>query len=208
MFHAAASYYAVDAGDYATARTEAESALDLARRTENPSAIASALLNVARSIEHDDPVRALDAFEQVLALGRAGAMQMILGLASVGVARLRSEKQERVAALEALYDAIGYAYYVGARPPVVEVIGVGVGILARVGEISTATVLAASLTQDALLAINASAHRDADLEQTFRTARASLGDEQCQRLVARGEAMSYEEVVEFALDHVRRAMSE
>lgn len=167
-----------------------------------------ATFNLARSIEHDDPVRALDAYEQAIALGRAGAAQMIIGPALVGVARLRSRMQDRVAALEALYEAISYGNYVGSRPIVVEVLGAGADILLRVGEPSTATVLAASLLQGALLAINVSSQRDAELERTLVSARQALGDEEYQRLVARGEAMSYEEVVEFVLDNVRRAMSE
>jgi hypothetical protein len=208
MFHTAASYYAVNAGDLATARAEAESALDLARRMENPSAIASALFNLARSIEHDDPVHALDAYEQTIALGRAGAMPMILGMAAVGVARLRSGMQDRVAALEALYDAISNANHVGARPPVVDILVAGVDILMRVGELSTATVLAGSLLQGTLAAINVSSQRNTELERTLITARETLGDQQCQRLVDRGTAMSYEEVVEFALDKLPGAMPE
>ena len=170
MFHTAASFYAVGADDFATARAEAESALDLARRIENPSAIASALFNLARSIEHDDPVRALDAFEQAIALGRAGAMPMIIGLALVGVARLRSRTRDRVAALEALCDAISYANYVGSRGVVVEVLGEGADILLRAGEPSTATVLAGSLLQGALLAIIVS-QRNAELDRTLVAAR-------------------------------------
>jgi predicted ATPase/class 3 adenylate cyclase len=208
MFHSAASYYAVDAGDLATARAEAESAVELARRIENPSAIASALLNLARSIEHDDPVRALDAYEQTIALGRAGAMPMILGMAGVGVARLRSEMGDRVGALEALSEAISYANYVGARPPVVEILGAGVNLLVRAAKLATATVVAASLLQGTLATINVSSQRDMELERTLTTAREALGDEQYQRLVAQGAPMSYEEVVEFALEELRRAITD
>jgi tetratricopeptide (TPR) repeat protein len=207
MFHAAASYYAAGAGDLETARTEAESALEIARRIENPSAIASAVFNLARSIEHEDPVRALDAFEQAIALGRAGGMQMIVGPALVGVARLRSRMQDRGAALEALYDAISYGNYVGSRPVVVDLLGAGADVLLRVGEPSTATVLAASLLHGALGAINVSSQRDAELDRTLVAAREVLGDEQYQRMFDRGAAMSYDEVVEFSLDEVR-AMSE
>jgi hypothetical protein len=38
------------------------------------------------------------------------------------------------------------------------------------------------------------------------SAREALGDEQYQRLFARGAAMSYEEVLEFALDQVHQAL--
>ena len=207
MFHTAASYYAMGADDLATARAQAESALDLARRIENPSAIACALFNLARSIEHDDPVRALDAVERAIALGRAGAMPIVVGMALVDVARWHSRMGDRVAALEALYDAISYANHAGSRGPVVEVLGAGAEILLRAGELSAATVLAGSLLQGALLAILVS-QRDAELKRALMAAHEGLGDEQYQRMFDRGASMSYEEVITFALDNVQRAMAE
>ena len=131
-----------------------------------------------------------------------------IGLALVGVARLRSRMHDRVAALEALYDAISYANYVGSRGIVVEVLGVGVDILLGVGELLTATVLAASLLQGPLPAMNAATWRNSELERILITAREALGDEQYQRMFDRGASMSYEEVVEFALNDVHRARAE
>jgi predicted ATPase/class 3 adenylate cyclase len=210
MFHSAASYWAVDDDDLATARAEAESALDLARRIENPSAIASGWLALARSIERDDPLGALEAFERVIALGRVGAMRMIMGPALVSVARLRSRMHDRLSALEALEEAIAYSRDVGYRPIVIEVLGPGAEILLRAGEPAAATVLAGSLLQGAFPAINAfaSSHRSAELEGALVAARDNLGPEQYERMLARGASMSYDEVVEFALDSAHRAMAE
>jgi hypothetical protein len=205
MLHCGASYWAVEAGDLATARTQAEFALDLARQLGNPSAVMSALCNLARSIEHNDPVRALDAFEQAIALGRAGATQLMMGLALVGVARLRSRIHDRPAALEALRDAIRYSNYVGFRPLVVEVLAPGAEILLRVGEHATAVVLAGSALGGTLATIMVSSERNVELERVLVTAREGLGTDQYTRLYARGEAMSYQEVVEFALEELRRA---
>jgi predicted ATPase len=207
IWHCALSYYALEGADLSTARAEAETALKLALRIENPSAIMSARYDLARSIEHDDPVRALEAYEHAIALGRAGATQLIMGPALVGVARLRSRIHDRVAALEALYDAISYSTYVGYRPVVVQILGPSAEILLRVGEPATGTVLAGSLLQGALAAIML-LQRNAELERTLMTAREALGDEQYQRMFARGASMSYEEVVEFALDNLHRAMTE
>ena len=134
-------------------------------------------------------------------------MPMIIGLALVGVARLRSRTGDRVAALEALCDAISNANYVGSRGVVVEVLGEGADILLRAGEPSTATVLAGSLLQGALLAIIVS-QRNAELDRTLVSAREGLGDEEYQRMFDRGASMSYEEVIKFALDNVQRAIAE
>ena len=208
MLHCAASFYAMGAGDLVTARAQAESALELARRMGNPSAVSSALFNLGRSIEHDDPARALDAFEQAIALGRAGATPVMIGPALVGVARLRSHMQDRRAALETLHEAISYSNDVGWRPLLAEVLGPGAEILLRVGEGATATVLVGSLLDGALAMLNLSLERNASLERALTAAREEFGDEQFGRLFTRGAGMSYEEVVEFALDQVRRAMAE
>jgi len=160
---------------------------------------------VARANEHDDPIGALDAFEQVITLGRAGAMQIIIGPALVGVARLRSRMQDPRRALEALYDALSYSDHVGYRPIVVEILGPSAEILLRVGQVELGTVLAGSLLEGALPAINVSSQR-VNLETAMDAASDALGEEQYQRLFARGAAMSYEEVLEFALEHVNEAL--
>jgi predicted ATPase len=205
MLQAAVAYYAVADDDFTTARAAAQSALELARQMENPSAIASALLNLARANQHDDPIGALDAFEQVIALGRAGAMQIIIGPALLGVARLRSRMQNPRRALEALYNALDYSDHVGYRPIVVEILGPSAEILLRVGQFELGTVLAGSLLEGALPAINASSQR-VHLENAMDAARDALGDQEYQRLFAEGAAMSYEEVLEFALNHVNNAL--
>jgi hypothetical protein len=208
MMQCVASFFAIGAGDLVTARAQAESALELARRMGNPSAMSSALFNLGRSIEHDDPARALDAFEQAIALGRAGATQMMIGPALAGVARLRSNMQDRPAALETLYEAIRYTNLVGWRPMLADVLGPGAEILLRAGEGATATVLAGSVLDGALAMLNVSLERNASLERALAAAREEFGDEQFGRLFTRGAGMSFEEVVEFALDQVRRAIAE
>jgi hypothetical protein len=69
-------------------------------------------------------------------------------------------------------------------------------------------VLAGSVLNGVLAAINVSLERNASLERALAAARADLGGEQYAQLLVRGAAMSYDEVVEFALDGVRRAMTE
>jgi hypothetical protein len=128
-------------------------------------------------------------------------MVTINGTGGVGETRVAVQ-------IEALHDAIRHGNYVGSRPVVVEVLGSGPDILLRVAEPSTATVLAGSLLQGALPAINAWAQRNAELERVLVDAREALRDEEYQRLFARGASMSYEEVVEFALDNVHRALAE
>jgi hypothetical protein len=107
-----------------------------------------------------------------------------------------------------LQEAISYTHYIGYRSLVIEVLGQGAELLLEVGEPSTATVLAGSLLEGALAAIMVSSQRNAELERTLVATRDTLGAEHYQRLFGRGASMSYEEVVEFALDNVHRAMAE
>ena len=208
MLYCAASYYAVEAGDLTTAQVEAESALRIARQIGNPSALMSGLCNLARSVAHDDPARALGAFEEAIALGRAGATELMMGVALVGVARLRALTQDRLAALEALREALLYSNHVGFRPIVVEVIGPGAEVLIHVGRMTTAVVVAGSVLQGSLAQIMVSSERNADLERLLVQVRDELGDEEYDRAFARGVAMSYEEIVDFAIAELHVAIKE
>ena len=181
-------------------------ARDIAREIDNPSANTSALLNLARSIERDDPAGALAAYEQSIALGRAGAMSLMVGVGFVGVARLRSRMDDRRRALDALYDGMIHSIYIGYRPVVVEVLGASATILLRLGELEPGIVLAGSLLRGALPAINMRSGTEiAELEERVEAAREALGVEQYQFLSDRGAAMSYDEVLEFAVELVRPA---
>ena len=112
-------------------------------------------------------------------------------------------------ALEALREAIGRSNYVGYRSLVVEVLAPGAEILLRAGDPATATVLVGSLLEGVLPAINSAlSQRYVDLERSLVAVHEALGDEQYQRMFARGAAMSYEEIVDFALAEVRRAIDE
>jgi tetratricopeptide (TPR) repeat protein len=208
MLHCMVSYFAIEAGDLETARAYAESALALARRIENPSALMSALMNLARASERDDPVRALEAFEQAIALGRAGATQLVMGMALVGVARLRARSGDRAAALHALRAALVDSDHVGFRPIVTEVLGPGAEILIRVGRPATAVTLSGSVLDGALAEIMVSSDRNAELERMLAGVREELGPDEYDRAFARGAVMSYEEIVEFVLDDLQLAAPE
>jgi hypothetical protein len=127
-----------------------------------------------------------------------------MGLALVGIARLRAAARDRGAALEALREALLYSNRNGFRPILIETIGPGAEILVHVGRLTTAVALAGSLLEGSLARIMVVSERNAELEQLLVTVRDELGDEEYQRAFARGAAMSYEEIVDFALAEVAR----
>jgi predicted ATPase/class 3 adenylate cyclase len=70
MLHLGASYWAVKDNDFDAALHQAELAIAIAREIENPSTLLSALCNIGGSLEHDDPVAALDAYEEAIEFAR------------------------------------------------------------------------------------------------------------------------------------------
>jgi predicted ATPase/class 3 adenylate cyclase len=203
MFHLAVAYVAVDEGDLEVGRAEADLGLHLAREMDNPSALASAFYAVGRATEHDDPATSLDACAQAVALGKAGANQLMVGPALIQIARLRCRMNARVEALDALHEGITYSKYVGYRPLVVQIMGPVADTLLQLGEVTSGIVIAGSLLHGSLDTISVPPE-DPELQQNLDRVRQALDEQQYERLIESGAAMSYEEIVEFALERVAR----
>ena len=102
-------------GDAETARREADAALEVARESGNPSLIGSALAFVGRARFVDDPDVALAAFEESIALTRAGAADGFHSMALGGARATATAAGDRVAALDRLRAAISFDHDVGNR---------------------------------------------------------------------------------------------
>ena len=78
--------------------------VEIARATGNPSWISIALGTEGRAWFSDDPDRALAAFDESIALARAGGSEHCTVLALAGAAQLRARAGDRFGALSQLRD--------------------------------------------------------------------------------------------------------
>ena len=81
MLHAAAASFHTIRGEQAAARVEADLALDAARRSRNPSALASAQFSVALAMWAEDRVVAVRSLDESIRLAQGGVAGGLLGYA-------------------------------------------------------------------------------------------------------------------------------
>jgi hypothetical protein len=204
--HGAASYAASLKGDTSTARDEAEVSLFIARELHNPSAIALQLFALAVAIIEDEPDRALQLVDECAALSRAGAADTVFGqvLALLALGRLATDP---MGALRALREAVLYDHHGGLRTELVMVFDRGLRILARIGHPDIAAVLAGAVTGPFQTMSTIPANEVHDQRAAIDEIRTALGPDEYQRATSRGAAMSYEDLVDYALTELDRLLA-
>jgi tetratricopeptide (TPR) repeat protein len=187
------------AGQFEQARADAERALDLGRRSGNVAIIAIANHALAWALQRDDPAAALTAAEQYLDLYRefdiaAGSASSVMALAG----GLRARLGDDTGAVELLHEAVTLARDQGVRPQLAASLDWALSPLLRTGRPDVAAMFLGALTDGALAGGDfpgVATARSRSLERV----RAVLGDEKTDELVARGRAMSYDELAEYAI---------
>jgi len=186
-------------GQFEQARADAEQALEFARRSRNVAAIASALHSSEWALQRDDPAAALAAAEEYLALYRQfsispGAMGSVLALAG----GLRARLGDDAGALKLLHEAVTVARDQGARPQFAAALDWSLSPLLRSGLADVAALFIGGLTEGPLADVSnwpgVATARSRGLERAW-----SLLGEQAPSHVARGAAMSYDELAEYAI---------
>ena len=193
------------AGRIDDARADAERVVELARRSSNRSLLANAHHATAWAFQRDDPAAALAAAEQYLDLNRqfdTGAFSASTVMALAG--GLRARLGDDSGALELLHQAVVVGRDQGVRPQLAAGLDWALSPLIRAGRPDVAATFLGGLTRGALAGVGNFPGVDAARARTLDRVRAVLGDDQTDELVARGATMSYDELVEYALDHLDR----
>ena len=203
-----AAIWSVFAGEDARGRELAEESLAIADRIRNPSARAIALYAAGLTIEPEDPDEALRHQEESIALTRGGASDVVLTGALARAGFLRARGGDRPGALSALREAIAHAYD-DADPP-----GTAGAIhLAALGAVALrdddfACTLAGGL-RGALAPFLLETPRDThELGAQLDAARQRMGDQPFRDALARGQAMSYDELIGYALLELDRFIAD
>jgi predicted ATPase len=187
-----------------SARRDGEAAVHLARQLGNPSALADALYAfswaaVSSQLDSGGTVAqsagaeaALTALDECIALTRAGASDGVFDGALAQASRIRSAMGEHDRALELLREAVEHSSQIGYRRALIFVMACAVEVLANLGYPEPAAVIAGwdpgritRITPGPAL-------------------RAALGAQEFEHATARGDAMSFDEVVAFTLGELER----
>jgi predicted ATPase len=185
------------AGEFDQARADAESGLELARPLKNPRLDALALNALAWALQRDDPEAALGALDSLEGRFRGSTLPSSLALAGGLRARLGNPE----GALPLLREAVIVSRDEGARPSLAAALDWSLAPLVKLGQSESAATFVGALTGGPLAEVSGFP----DVESRARVLeriRAALGDNAADVLVARGAAMTYDEIIDFALNHL------
>ncbi len=204
-----AAMWALYADDLETARRESTRALALGEQTGNPSSMAMVCALLGWVLADDDPDASLEHFERSVAFTRSGASDVMLSNALAAIADHRSRRGEHEAAVDSLREALQHVVADGDLPGCAGVLDFGITVLVGLEQHDAAVVVNGNLDAGPLTrALMETPREKVKRTNAVEAARLALGAERFDAALARGAAMTVEEVVEHAfraLDGVTRA---
>ena len=194
-------------GDLTTALALSKEARKVAASAGNPTMMAMILYAEGESLLELDPLRALGPIGEALGFAEAADNVFMKGLALVSNTSLRGRHGDARLALQLFEDAIVYWRRGGRWTPQWITLRNLVELLARLGAHESSAVLLGACA--AATASPPSYGPEADrLKVVVDTLVSSLGEEPFGEAKARGERLSDEEVVSFALAVTRRLLAD
>ena len=185
---------------------QARLAMSLAEGTGNPSNLAQAFYFLGWALRHRDPDEAMAAFDRFLPLARRGAGSLPLAMGLFLVARLAASQGHAEVARSRLREALEEAIRDDSWAQITTGLDTAVDTFWYLGEARAAAVLAGAVeTTLAPLRWPHLASRGPGLAvRTANLARAreKLGDSRYEQARAEGAAMSRQDAVAFALQHL------
>jgi predicted ATPase/class 3 adenylate cyclase len=182
-------------GDVELGRVIAERALLRARETENPTMLGLALYVLGWTTMYADPDRGLEFFDAVIAIGRSGAAEMTYPHALARAAEVRAGR-EPARALRDLAEAMTFAHDSGSRIAMMAVLDYGISVLVTQGAAEHAAIVTGFLATGRFMPLNPVRGPELDRREHANVrARELLGDAAYSAAVARGAALSYDDLL-------------
>lgn len=187
-------------GQLDQAGTDARRALELARRIQNPHAIAHAMHATSWALQRDDPAAALEAAEEFIGILRRsplriGAVPSVLAMAG----GMRSRLGDPRGAVEYLRESVLITRDEGSRPQLAAAYDWALSPLTKIGRAETAAVFIGVLTRGALTGVGVFPGVESARVKSLERIRSAIGDQRTDSMVASGAAMSFSESIEYAL---------
>ncbi len=200
LYSAAANFHNL-LGDDTGALADAELALQAARRSQNPTATASAQFARAVALTRDDPAAAARALDESIEIGRLGTSGGLLGFALARRAVLRADAHDHAGARRDVREAVKHGHERGDQPMLTSALESAVAVLHALGRDEAAAVLAgavgAGVTTGVARSLAGGMIADLGVASALERARVALGDDAYAEAIARGAAMSLDETVAY-----------
>jgi hypothetical protein len=200
LYSAAANFHNL-MGDDAAALVDADLALQSARRSQNPTATASAQFARAVALARDDPAAAARALDESIELGRLGTSGGLLGFALARRSVLRADAGDHAGASRDVREAVKHGNERGDRPMLTSALECAVAVFHALGRDEAAAVLAGALAAGVATGIarpiTGGLVADLGVAAALDRVRAVLGDDAYSDAAARGAAMSLDETVAY-----------
>jgi predicted ATPase len=183
------------------ARQDAVESLRSARSLGNPSLLVVALTAAAYVWTADEPQRARDALEETIALAQSGASDVNLPIALTQLALMRLRDGDCAGALDAVRAAVVQHHAGGNRPGLAGTLTTGRDLFIALGHRDNAVVLTCAVAEGCLSSVT-NPDTTTQLHALLAEDRQQLGDPVYRMAATQGSALSYEEVVAYALDAI------
>jgi hypothetical protein len=202
MLRGLAATWAVSASEFALARSEAEEAWRLGTSLRNPSVLTTASFSLGWALADDDPDRALDHFEETIALIRAGAGDGVFTPALTQAGVLRARRGDLAEAVDLFTEGVEYALRGGLAVTMIGCLNWGIETLGRLGRHDATAIAYGVVRVGPLEAAVGEYWSSPGWLETVDAAKQALGASAFDELTARGAAMSYDEVTAWLRDVV------
>ena len=191
-------------GSIDDARRDSDRLVQLAHELHNPSVSATALFSMAWVLQRDEPAEALRAAEESAEIARgASVMWGSFGTVLAMLGSLRARLGDLSGALDPLSEAVRFTRDQGSRPQLAAALDWSINPLVKLGRLVAAATLVGALNDGSLSEIYNFPGVDAPRARSLERVRSALGDEATDAAVARGAGMPYDDLVAYALEHLR-----
>jgi tetratricopeptide (TPR) repeat protein len=191
------------AGRADAARADSDRSLQLARRLGNQHLLVAALNGRAWALQRDDPEGALAVAEQFLEVQRQHGVQRntVAGLTALA-AGLHSRSGDDHRALPLLRQAVVIARDDGTLPQAAAAVSFALNPLNRTGRPDVAATLIGGLEGGALATVAGFPGNADSRARTLARIHDALGHEKTERCVTRGVSMTYDELMQYAIEQL------
>jgi hypothetical protein len=202
LYSAAANFHNL-LGDTDAAARDADLSLEAARRSQNPTATASAQFARAVALSRDDPSAAAIALDESISIGRLGMSGGLLGFALARRSVLRAETGDLAGARRDAREAVKHGHERGDRPMLTTALECTVAVLHTTGHDEASAVLVGALSSGVATAVprplTGGLVSDLGVGGTLRDVQLTLGDRVFHDAMSRGSSMNLDETVAYVL---------